>query len=136
MPEGSYDAIRVYLWAGMTNSADPQSRAVLGAVGGMGGWLKAHMFPPVQVSGAGVPGPEDGPLSFSAAVVPYLSVLGENASLAKQQDRLAAQLDPGMNLYGHPPAYYDQNLAMFSEGWLSHRFRFGRDGELKVTWKK
>lgn len=136
VPEGSYDAIRVYLWAGMTNSADPQYHAVMGAAGGMGEWLKAHLFPPVQVSSGGVPGGADGPVGFSAATVPYLSGLGENAALAKQRDRLAAQLDPGTKLYGHPPAYYDQNLAMFSEGWLSHRFRFGSDGELKVTWKK
>ena len=136
VPEGSYDAIRVYLWAGITSSADQQYHAVLGAVGGMGEWLKTHMFPPAQVASSGVPNGLDAPVGFSAAVVPYLSGLGENAALAKQRDRMAAQLDSGTKLYGHPPAYYDQNLAMFSEGWLSHRFRFGSDGELKVTWKK
>lgn len=135
-PMGSFDAIRVYLWAGMTNAADPGSKAVLSAVIGMHGYLKAHMFPPMEVSAAGVPGATDGPVGFSAAVVPYLSVMGENAVLGRQQDRLAAQLDPVTKLYGHPPAYYDQNLAMFGEGWLSHRFRFDRDGELRVTWKK
>ncbi len=135
-PMGGYDAIRVYLWAGMTSAADPGSKSLLTAVGGMAAWLKSHMFPPVQVSGEGVPATAEGPVGFSAAVVPYLSALGENAALTQQQDRLTAQIDPGTRLYGHPPAYYDQNLAMFGEGWQSRRFRFERDGELRVTWKK
>jgi endoglucanase len=135
-PSGSFDAIRVYLWAGTASTADPESKAVLSAVGGMGAFLKAHLFPPTRISSTGVPGSGDGPVGFSAAVVPYLTALGDNAALGKQQDRLAAQLDPAAKLYGHPATYYDQNLAMFGEGWQTHRFRFDRDGELRVTWKK
>lgn len=132
-PMGSYDAIRMYLWAGMSNPADPEGKAVLAAVGGMAAWLHTHLFPPEEVSAAGVPGKTDGPVGFSAAVIPYLSALGQ--PVTKQENRLQAELDPGTRLYGHPPAYYDQNLAMFAEGWQTHLFRFDRDGELRVKWK-
>ena len=68
-------------------------------------------------------------------LVPYLTALGQAAERDKQAARLIAEMDPATKLYGHPPAYYDQNLVMFSRCWSEHRFRFGRDGELKVTWK-
>jgi endoglucanase len=132
-PEGSYDAIRVYLWAGLSSPASPESRAALAAVGGMSSWLDSHLFPPEVVSAAGIPGKNDGPVGFSAAVIPYLGAFGKKFD--PQEDRLQAQLDPATKLYGHPPAYYDQNLAMFAEGWQSHRFRFESNGELKVSWK-
>jgi endo-1,4-beta-D-glucanase Y len=135
-PIGSFDAIRVYLWAGMTNPGDAQNGAVLHAVDGMGAWLGDHLFPPEQVTAAGEPGRTEGPVGFSAAVIPYLSARRQKSALQKQQQRLEAQIDPGTSLYGHPPAYYDQNLAMFGEGWGTHRFGFSRGGELMVPWKK
>lgn len=133
---GSFDAIRVYLWAGMSSANDPRSRAALAAVGGMGQWLQSHLFPPERVSAEGTPGSLEAPVGFSAAVIPYLHARGETSALSKQQDRLQAQLDSETKLYGHPPAYYDQNLALFGEGWETHRFRFDRDGKLRVQWKK
>jgi endoglucanase len=44
--------------------------------------------------------------------------------------------DPSTGLYGKDLAYYDQNLALFSAGFLSDRFRFGSGGELNVEWKR
>jgi len=38
-------------------------------------------------------------------------------------------------LYGEPPAYYDQNLALFAEGFVGGRFGFRSDGSLKVEWE-
>lgn len=133
---GGFDAIRVYLWAGLSCQEDPESRPVLEAVSGMGSWLDGHLFPPEKILKDGTPDGEAGPVGFSAAAIPYLSALGETAPLAKQEQRLQAVLDPATKLYGHPPAYYDQNLVMFGEGWQSQRFRFGRNGELRVAWAK
>ena len=133
---GSYDAIRVYLWAGLTDAQTPGSRAVLVAVPGMASYLDQHKFPPEQVDDKGDIVGADSPVGFSAATIPYLGALGKTAELDKQAARLMAEMDPVTKLYGHPPAYYDQNLVMFAKAWSEHRFRFGRDGELKVTWKK
>lgn len=132
-PTGSFDAIRVYLWAGISNPADAQTRPVLSAVGGMATLLDARLFPPEYVSAQGAPGKNDGPVGFSAAVIPYLIASGK--PYAHQADRLTAELDSATRLYGHPPAYFDQNLAMFAQGWQEHLFRFESDGELRVAWK-
>jgi endoglucanase len=133
---GSYDAIRVYLWAGMTDSATGGAKSVLDGIAGMSAYLENHPVPPEKVSSDGRILSTSAPPGFSAAVIPYLDALGRKAALEKQQARLDSALDPVSKLYGHPPAYYDQNLAMFAVGWESHRFRFDRDGELQVRWKK
>ena len=39
------------------------------------------------------------------------------------------------DLYGEPPAYYDQNLALFGRGFVEGRFRFGADGALLTAWE-
>jgi endo-1,4-beta-D-glucanase Y len=43
--------------------------------------------------------------------------------------------DQTTGLYGHEAAYYDQNLALFANGWAEQRFRFDREGRLKVKWR-
>src|SRR5208282_1022080 len=69
---GSYDAIRVYLWAGMISPSDPMRASVLNAVPAMSAWLANHDAPPEKVSQDGIPAQKDGPVGFSAAVLPYL----------------------------------------------------------------
>jgi endoglucanase len=53
-----------------------------------------------------------------------------------QQERLAQHLNEAIGLYGDDPYYYDQNLALFAQGWQEHRYRFEPDGSLKVGWKR
>ena len=50
--------------------------------------------------------------------------------------RLAALLDPRTGLYGSHPSYYDQNLALFGEGWQQQRYRFSSDGQLLLPWSE
>ena len=38
-------------------------------------------------------------------------------------------------LYGRNAAYYDQNLILFATGWKDGRFRFDRNGRLKLKWQ-
>lgn len=136
-PEGSYDAIRVYLWAGMTDSHDPARALILQAVPGLSGYLANHDAPPEKVSDQGIPMAQDGPVGFSAAVLPYLRAYPEfTRAFARQMIRLNAQKDATSGLYGKDIAYYDQNLALFATGFLDARFRFGPGGELNVEWKR
>ncbi len=134
---GSYDAIRVYLWAGMINRRDPGRRQILNAVPAMSGYLANHDAPPEKVSDRGVPLEEDGPVGFSAAVLPYLRVYPNfSRAFARQLIRLDAQREATTGLYGKDFAYYDQSLALFATGFLDARFRFGPGGELNVGWKR
>ncbi len=136
-PGGSYDAIRVYLWAGMIDSHDPSRETILQAVPAMSGYLANHDAPPEKVSDQGIPVEQDGPVGFSAAVLPYLRAYPDlSRVVARQMIRLSAQKDATSGLYGKDIAYYDQNLALFATGFLDARFRFGPGGELNVEWKR
>ena len=133
-PEGSYDAIRVYLWLGIGSRGNPARAAMLQAFQAVARELRMHPLPPETVSPEGtVHG--DAPLGFSAALEPFLWSSHESFLAAEQQRRVQAGIDPATGLLGNPPRYYDQNLALFAGGWQEKRFRFSGDGMLRVPWK-
>jgi endoglucanase len=132
---GAYDAIRVYLWAGMLDGSGKTRSEMLNAVPAMGAYLGNHDAPPEKVSDQGIPLEQDGPVGFSAAVLPYLRAFPHlERPIAQQVIRMSRQRDASSGLYGKDLAYYDQNLAMFSTGFFDGRFKFGPGGELKVEW--
>ena len=49
--------------------------------------------------------------------------------------RVRAGFDPKSGLYGKPPKYYYQNLALFALGWTERRFWFDSQANLKLAWK-
>jgi endo-1,4-beta-D-glucanase Y len=136
LPIGSYDAIRVYLWLGIADPATPGVQSLLSHLPSMAIYLKDHVAPPEQVDSAGRVLSPNSPPGFSAAVIPYLHALGAKTQEKLQIDRLASSKNLALGLYGQNAAYYDQNLALFSTGWSEQRFRFDRDGNLRVKWRK
>lgn len=134
---GSYDAIRVYLWAGMMNPKGNGRFNMINTLSGMYAYLADHDAPPEKISELGVPLAQDGPVGFSAAVLPYLRAFPDRSKLSTQQlVRMNLMKDEATGLYGKDLAYYDQNLALFATGFLDGRFTFGPEGELKVEWKR
>ena len=134
-PVGSYDAIRVYLWMGLADPRTPGVKEALRSMPGMARYLKSNVTPPLEVDATGTVLDGNGKTGFSAAVIPYLHALNLKQEEATQADRLAATIDPKTGLYGRDGAYYDQNLALFSSGWVEGRYKFGADGRLTVKWK-
>ena len=134
-PVGSYDAIRVYLWLGLSERDTPDLKSMLAATKGMAVYLEHAVTPPAQVDASGRILNPASPVGFSAAVIPYLHVLGQSAQEKLQIDRLTV-LRNGSGLYGPDSAYFDQNLALFATGWLDRHFRFTREGELQVAWRQ
>ena len=132
---GSYDAIRVYLWLGISDPTTPGVRELLAAVSGMAAYMKGHAAPPEVVDAIGRVLGVNAPPGFSAAVVPYLQAVGMKTQARTEMDRLSAMKNSTLGLYGKSPVYYDQNLALFSTGWVEQRYRFDRDGRLKVKWR-
>ena len=139
-PLGSYDAIRVYLWAGMLPASSPARTRILHALGGMNRFLAQDAAPPEKVNDDGVPLNGGGPVGFSAALLPYLQSIPNETAVAQQMVRVKSQLDEKSNLYGAGygtgPTYYDQNLVLFASGWMEKRFQFGTSGELLVRWTR
>jgi endoglucanase len=132
---GSYEAIRVYLWAGMLDSATPEREDLLKALPGMAKCLRSTAVPPAKVRQDGSIEDPNGPVGFSAALLPYLAALGETALRDQQMDRVRSQFDSKTGLYGNPAKYYDQNLLLFALGLTERRFRFDSQGRLKTSWK-
>jgi endoglucanase len=134
-PRASFDAIRVYLWAGM---ADPKTRGrkeLLAALQGMRNYMKDNFYPPMIVSAEGKVAGERGGVGYSAALLPFLTAVGDSRSFTLQSSRLENARKPQSNLYGDPPRYYDQNLALFGTGWVQKLFWFTSEGVLEVRWR-
>ncbi len=135
---GSWDAIRVYLWAGISAPASPGYRAVLRATDGMGRYLRRRDAVPLQINiRTGRGGGGQAPVGFLAAILPDLKALGERSVFASLRARLAAfRVRDG--LYARPPGYlprYYQNvLVLFALGFLDGRYRFADDGHLVLPW--
>ncbi len=133
-PVGGYDAIRVYLWLGLSDRNTPELKPMFDATHGMAAYLAKAVTPPLSVNDSGAILSPDAPVGFSAAVIPYLHALGMTGPEKLQTNRLAAMHNKD-GLYGRNSDYYDQNLALFATGWLEQRFRFDRDGKLIVNWR-
>ncbi|MGU7775410.1 cellulose synthase complex periplasmic endoglucanase BcsZ [Burkholderia sp. MR1-5-21] len=129
--ESAYNAIRVYLWAGMLDPADPLAAPLLARFAPFADHIAAHGAPPEKVdTTTGVAGPNDGNGGFSAAVVPFLDARGQHAladAQAARVETLARQ---------SPPGYYTSVLTLFGLGWRDGRYRFAADGTLGVHWRE
>ena len=123
---GSYDAIRCYLWAGMTASDDPLRKDWLNALQGPVQMLlrQPHMAERVDTRTGG--GSGVAPAGFSAALLPYLAVNNRPALLSAQLARIQSVTAP--------LPYYERMLLLFGHGWHSRRFRFSTDGRLMPAW--
>ena len=131
---GSYDAIRVYLWAGMLDDGAPAKAGLLKSLWGMEAYVQQHGSAPEKVNAAGQPEAQAGPVGFSAALVPYLKGLGDESGAQKLLARVQTEVVEKTALLGAAPTYYDENLTLFSTGWLQRSFRFGANGEVLVPW--
>lgn len=126
-PSGSYDAIRVYMWAGMSG---PSSKEMIKRLTPYANLTRRLGMPPEKVNPlTGVATKADySPRGFSGAMLPFLSALGDQASLEKQLKRVRSK-------WGETTHYYDQVLILFGKGWLDGHYRFDDQGRLHPKWK-
>lgn len=126
--QGTYNAIRVYLWAGMMHPDATGRRALLKTLEPMAHHIRNQGYPPesIDVLTGKVSGPA--PPGFSAAMLPFLQAQGDNVALEVQRTRLEARPL-------RPDAYYEQVLALFGQGWIDGMFRFSANGKLLPQWR-
>lgn len=130
---GSYDAIRTYLWAGMTPKSDPLAANLMQALGGMAESLTSQNPPPEKILVKTGQRDGNGPVGFSAALLPYLKSGGQNQRLIAQRQRAATLLASAS-----PPlaTYYDHVLGLFGLGWDEQHYQFRTTGHLQLRWEK
>ena len=126
---GGYDAIRVYLWLGLTAPLDPARTQLLEHFSPMADRLQREATPPESIDTADGSGQGDGPPGFSAALLPFLAALGRTSALQSQELRLRSHPVA-------PNAYYEQVLSLFATGWRELRFAFAADGSLVPAWQQ
>jgi endoglucanase len=126
---GSYDAVRVYLWLGLTAADDPDRPALLAQFAPMAERIERDGVVPrvIDVVDGSVQGA--GPPGFCAALLPFLEAQQRPRALREQLARLRAQPVPR-------EAYFEQALQLFALGWRAGRFRFLRDGSLVPAWQE
>lgn len=128
---GSYDAIRVYLWAGLSQPVDAQAPQQLA---GYAALVEQGGKPPEKAdaaTGKAIPG-SFSPVGFSAAVLPLLAVLGEEDVQRQQSNLLRRALNTPGALKRR--TYYDHSLILFGKGWADGRYRFDARGRLLPRW--
>lgn len=126
---GGYNAIRVYLWAGMlAPDASARSR-LLAAFSPMVSFITRHGYPPESVNIITGVANSPGPSGFSSALLPFLAAQKDSAALQGQRDRLTARPL-------RPDAYYEQALSLFAQGWMDGRYHFTKNGSLLPSWQK
>src|SRR5439155_10154461 len=108
-PVGSYDAIRVYLWAGILDPSTPGRDSLLKALSGMTRYLQANPVPPEKIKQDGTVQSPKSPVGFSAAVLPFVAAVAEKDIENQQLSRVKSELNSSTGLYGNPAKYYDQN---------------------------
>jgi endoglucanase len=131
---GSYDAIRVYLWAGMLDKSTQHRDALLNSLSGMENYLRTNAIPPAKVRPDGTVEDPKGPVGFSAALIPYAEALQLEQIKTQQTSRVQSDFKPQTGLLGAPPRYYDQNLALFGLGFSQKQFWFDSRGALRLNW--
>jgi len=129
---GSYDAIRVYLWAGLASPADPLAKPWLATLGGMRARVAQTGIPPEKVSSTTGAASGEGPLSYWGALAPYFKALGDEHGLGLARTHLAA-LEAAVP--GREPVYYDRVLGLFGTGFIDGRYRFDEAGRLVPSWR-
>ncbi|WP_426803193.1 cellulose synthase complex periplasmic endoglucanase BcsZ [Xanthomonas campestris] len=128
---GSYDAIRVYLWAGMLDAGEPLRTKLLQDLSGPMDLLAAQGNFAEKIDTTRGVGTGAAPVGFAAALLPYLSALRQPALLKAQAQRLPAAAQPAAAAL----PYYERTLALFGQGWLENRYRFAADGRLLPAWR-
>lgn len=128
---GSYDAIRVYLWAGMLDAGEPLRSGLLRDLSGPADLLAAQTPFAEKIDTARGVGSGALPVGFSAALLPYLSAMDQPALLKAQAQRIPAAAQAAAAAL----PYFERTLALFGQGWLENRYRFAADGRLLPAWR-
>lgn len=127
--EGGFNAVRVYLWAGMLDSRDPAYPVLLKKLAPMGRYVASNGMLPQKINSHDGVIKGSASAGFSSALLPFLKASRLGVALHQQRQRVIAlsPLDRADN-------YYDQVLTLFGLGWIEGYYKFGRNGLFKPRW--
>jgi endoglucanase len=127
---GSYNAIRVYLWAGMLAKADPLRAKLAQQLAPMASSTAQRSAPVESIDSTTLLTSGVGSTGFSAALLPMLANAKYGAALQAHRSRVIEQY------LQSDQAYYSDVLSLFGLGWIERRYEFAANGNLNVPWKQ
>jgi endoglucanase len=126
--QGAYNAIRVYLWAGMLHPKAFAYQKLIKTLAPMAQYVREKGYPPESIDVLTMQSSREGSTGFSAALVPFLRSLGDKSALQMQLHRLEAR--PVKS-----DLYYENALKLFGMGWHDGQYRFSPEGYLLPRWR-
>lgn len=124
---GSYNAIRVYLWAGMLSEDDAQAERLMRQLEPMAA-AAARNAAPESIDTHTLEARGQAPLGFLAALLPLMVHFKFDDAVQTLRKRIVTE---ALRDNQH---YYNDALTLFGLGWLDGRFRFDRHGNLRLRW--
>ncbi len=125
---GSYNAIRVYLWAGMLPASDPLHRALSRRLAPMVASTAQRAAPVESIDSNTLVQSGDGSPGFSAALLPMLANARQTVALQTHRARVESDSLQSGN------AYYSDVLSLFGLGWLEGHYLFGANVSIVLNW--
>ncbi|MCE4935368.1 cellulose synthase complex periplasmic endoglucanase BcsZ [Aliivibrio fischeri] len=126
---GSYNAIRVYLWAGMLPNSDPNKALLLGKMKPLLRAIERNKGMPETINVLTGKGKNQGGVGMNAAILPLLSSLDSNTHVVEYEKKIQAELPKIQNDY-----YYNSVLTLFGLGWYQDLYAFNDDGSVTPKW--
>lgn len=119
---GSWDALRVYLWYGITNRADPYRKIVYRYAKRAIDYADRHGLFPDEYNFYSQKISEKGNIAFDAAMIPW----------AENRKSLQLMRTAVANHTFRPDEYYSAVIALFAIGYDNRYYRIDRNGSLLI----
>ncbi|MFY8325489.1 cellulose synthase complex periplasmic endoglucanase BcsZ [Pseudoalteromonas sp. ZZD1] len=125
---GSYNAIRVYLWAGMMADDAPFRDELITHFKPMSNHVANRVKTPLNVFSKTGKAQKNGPLGFDAAMLPLLEIHNEIQAKTALQQQLMVDTTFTKN------RYYDSVLYLFSLSTINKLYEIDTLGKLEPKW--
>lgn len=125
---GSFNAIRVYLWASMMAEDAPYKKELTAQFLPFLEDIKKRGYVPLNTYATSGKTQKRGPLGFNAALLPLLASQANDSLVMAIQQKL--MVDKSFT----QTRYYDSVLNLFGNSALNKRFSITADGTLKPMW--
>ena len=126
---GGFDAIRVYLWAGMLSDNEPIRSVFIKTFAPMVRQIEINGAPPLEIHTQQSTANGVGSAGFSASLLPLLMASNKPKLVLQQRLRIEAKSPMGL-----ADNYYDQALTLFGLGWVDNHYHFDGNGALHIRW--
>ena len=127
---GSYNAIRVYLWASMMAEDAPYKKQLVAQFAPFIKTINKRGYVPLNTYAQTGNSDKRGPVGFNAALLPLLATANNDNDAVTMSIQQKLMVDKSFS----KSRYYDSVLNLFGSSTLDKRFAILADGTLQPNW--